>query len=859
MHASRSFLLAASLVGAGFAARAQSATVTQGSTAPALSVSKKGALTELALAGGAQFRSTAASVKNPRLIALPGSQGVAVTWSEVDADGAATPWYAISQNGREFATVQPTSYQIGMEQASFDPLLSVPDLAAAGMVWDGEVYLVQFATQVLDEYRSALEALGARTYDHIVNHTLLVRMDPVVRDQVEALPIVRWVGAFQPVLRLEPGLRAALDAKKLEASRVYNLMVFERGPQQKGLVAGVIASMGGGVRELFPSGFRLVAELSPAQVVALAGLPEVAAIDSWGAPEVDLDIVRQFSGANYLQTQTGFTGQGVRGEVMDTGCYTAHPDFQHDGGVLIHTGNNPSDDHGTQVTGVVFGDGTGNSTWKGVLPNGKIVFAAYSVLGDRYVHTAQLVNPALPYQCVFQTNSWGNPQTSSYTTISAEMDDILFINDIVISQSQSNTGSTLSRPEAWAKNIVAVGGIVHNDTLTKNDDFWNGASIGPAEDGRIKPDLAHFYDAVTTPASGGGYAGFCCTSNATPCTIGHFGLFFQMWHNNVWNNGAAGATVFASRPHAMTAKAALINTAGQWTFTGTNHNLTRTHQGWGYADVQKLYDTRNNTIFVNQTDVLNNLATKSYVVNVTAGSPQLKVTMVYRDPKGVVGAALHRINDLTLKVTSPSSTVYWGNNGLSAGLWSTSGGVANTKDTVENVFVPNPAAGNWTVDVIGSDINTDVVTGTPGNNADYALWITGAAAVPCVPVVNYCTAKLTSTGGLPAIGSTGTPSIVTQNLVVTLGGAIPSSTSNVFWGLGPATLPFAGGLLCVAPPITRGPPSTTSPAGTDSFPVTITMQMIGQTFYYQWWFRDAGSVPDPIGISGGLQVSFCNS
>ncbi len=859
MYASRSLLLAATLAGAGFAARAPVASAAQAQSAPELSVVRHGAQTELALAGQAPFHRTGARVHQARSIALPGSQGIVATWSETGADGAVTPWYAISSDGRGFATVRPTSYHIGMELASFDPLLSVPDLSTPGLAWDGQVYLVQFVSQVLAEYRSALEELGARTYDHIVNHTLIVRMDPVVRDQVEQLEFVRWIGPFQPALRMEPGLRAALASGELEQNRVYNLMVFERGLEQKELVAGVIASMGGVVRELSPSGFRLVAELSPSQVASLLSLPEIAGIDPWGPPEVDLNIVRQFSGADYLQTQTGFGGQGVRGEVMDTGCDVNHPDFQHDGGVLIHTANNPSTSHGTQVTGIVFGNGTGNPTWKGIMPNGKIVFAAYTVLGDRYAHTAQLVNPALPYQCVFQTNSWGNPQTSSYTSISAEMDDILFINDILITQSQSNTGSTLSRPEAWAKNIVSIGGINHNNTLTKNDDSWGGASIGPATDGRLKPDLAHFYDNVTAPAAGGGYGVFSGTSCATPCTIGHFGLFFQMWHNNIWNNGASGATVFDSRPHAMLAKAALINTAGQWTFSGTNHNLTRTHQGWGYADMQKLYDTRNNTIFVNQTDILDNLATKTYVVNVAAGAPELKVTMVYRDPKAVVFTGLHRINDLTLRVTAPNSTIYWGNNGLNAGLWSTSGGVANNKDTVEKVFIQNPAAGNWTVDVIGSDINTDIVPGTAGNNADFALWITGVAATPCVTPPVYCTAKLTSGGSLPAIGSTGSPSIVTQNFVVTLSGAMPSSTSNVFWGGAPAATPFAGGFLCVAPPVTRGPASSTSPAGADSFPVTITPLMVGQTLYYQWWFRDVNSVPDPLGLSNALEVTFCNS
>ena len=66
--------------------------------------------------------------------------------------------------------------------------------------------------------------------------------------------------------------------------------------------------------------------------------------------------------------------------------------------------------------------------------------------GNRYTHTSELVNPSLSYQAVLQSNSWGSNLTSSYTTISAEMDDIILDSDLLILQSQSNAGTTSSRP-----------------------------------------------------------------------------------------------------------------------------------------------------------------------------------------------------------------------------------------------------------------------------------------------------------------------------------------------------------------------------------------------------------------------------
>ncbi|MCG8352559.1 MAG: hypothetical protein MI924_32740, partial [Chloroflexales bacterium] len=114
----------------------------------------------------------------------------------------------------------------------------------------------------------------------------------------------------------------------------------------------------------------------------------------------------------------------------------------------------------------------------------------------------------------------------------------------------------------------------------------------------------------------------------------------------------------------------------------------------------------------------------TYLLDVDDDQP-LKVTMVYADPKGNPSASVQRINDLTLKVTSPSGVVYWGNNGLKAGNWSTSGGSANKIDTVENVFIQSPERGNWTVAVLGDEIVQDGHVETSALDADYALVATG--------------------------------------------------------------------------------------------------------------------------------------
>jgi hypothetical protein len=142
------------------------------------------------------------------------------------------------------------------------------------------------------------------------------------------------------------------------------------------------------------------------------------------------------------------------------------------------------------------------------------------------------------------------------------------------------------------------------------------------------------------------------------------------------------------------------------------NQLNRARQGWGMADVASLYNSRNALFIVNESDVLLNGQTKVYNVAVDPATPELSVTMAYSDPQGNPAAAQARINDLSLKVTAPDGTFYWGNNGLGASSSSSSGGVANTIDTVENVILQNPTPGNWTIEVTATQLVQD---GRPRN------------------------------------------------------------------------------------------------------------------------------------------------
>jgi hypothetical protein len=662
---------------------------------------------------------------------VPGSVGsdptgsaLFVTWTEGDDQR----WSAFSRDGgATWSEPRPNAGILRLRDSATRPADATPfvspDLRLAP---DGRLFIVQFHTISLPEWRKGLAESGAEILAFFPDNAHLSRMSESAREQVEALEFVQRIEPYHPAYRIEPELRDWLDGAAGGEEMRVRVMVFEWGPTAKQRVRSAAESNGARIAQYWPSGHVLELWVDRDQLRSLAGHDDVMWIDRWSAPETDMDLVREDAGIDWVEDNLGFCGQGVHGEVMDNGIDDNHPDLDL---LKLHTPSGEAS-HGTSTYGIVWGngdrDGDGDAAATGHMPcpQSRGYFAANSV-ADRYAHTEELKGP--PYFASFQSNSWGSNRTTSYTSTSAGMDDIIWRLDIAITQSQSNAGNQNSRPQAWAKNIISVGGIRHYNTLDPSDDAWAfGASIGPAEDGRIKPDVNYWYDSVYTTTLGGGYTNFGGTSAATPEVAGILGIVAQMWAENVWGTDPQGATVFEKQPHASTFKALLINNAQQYDFAGASDDLTRTHQGWGRPSARIAYDRAATSFIVDENYNLALGQTQAFDVFVPENETELKITMVYPDPPGTTSATLHRINDVDLRVTSPGGDLYHGNYGLGVSTHSTPGGSPNSVDTVENVFVNNPESGTWTVEIEAVEVNQDAVLASPETDVTFALVVTGA-------------------------------------------------------------------------------------------------------------------------------------
>ncbi len=285
-------------------------------------------------------------------------------------------------------------------------------------------------------------------------------------------------------------------------------------------------------------------------------------------------------------------------------------------------------------------------------------------------------------------------------------------------------------PAQIAKNVLTVGAIrdIPGGYRSPGDVVLASfSSAGPADDGRIKPDIVAngvgVYSTVADhdAAYEGGWSG---TSMAAPNTSGTLGLLLNHWRNE-YGGGAP------NDPLASTLKALVIHTAGE---AGATPGPDYEH-GWGVLDAVAAADH----ITLDQTEPLaiqeRTLAqgeTYELELDPTPGAPELRVTCVWTDPPGAeapwaldpITPAL--VNDLDVRLfrlDAPDVHYPWRLNRNDPAAPATNFD-DNDVDNVEQIVVPAPPAGaryRLTVSHKGTLAN--------GPQA-YSLLITGVTDAP---------------------------------------------------------------------------------------------------------------------------------
>lgn len=316
------------------------------------------------------------------------------------------------------------------------------------------------------------------------------------------------------------------------------------------------------------------------------------------------------------------------------------------------------------------------------------------------------------------TNSWGSPFSSTMFYFGADVDQYLYQNpQALILFAAGNYGYTSNHrgtitQQCSSKNVVAVGS---SETTLFSDSVNNVAyysSEGPANDGRIKPDIIAPGASLFSARSNGINGKSCSTvaksgtSMASPAAAGAAALIMQYFEDaGYWAKNCNKIYWFCKpiRPSGLLLKVILLHSGSQLTKKhGISDALDQllgappdNVQGYGRIQLSNVLPLNGkfnfDLYFADLFGLAENSATY-FKVYVAESSKPLKITIGWYDPPGSALAARALINDISMSVSAPDSTVYYGNGGKGYD-------VINVN---EQIYIPKPVVGLWKVKVFAN-------------------------------------------------------------------------------------------------------------------------------------------------------------
>jgi hypothetical protein len=303
---------------------------------------------------------------------------------------------------------------------------------------------------------------------------------------------------------------------------------------------------------------------------------------------------------------------------------------------------------------------------------------------------------------------------------------------------------------ALAKNTITVGAV--NDAVTSGTRDLAKATLttytswGPADDGRIKPDIVANGSSLVSPASTSdtAYSSLSGTSAAAPVVSSIAALLTQYWINT---RGTLTPTISGLK--SSTLKALLIHGADDLGNPGPDYKF-----GWGLANGKKSLDIIKNNNIKPQDKILQELQFQSPHEQefYWDKSSEIVATICWTDPRGSNSFIEDSnvpslVNDLDIIIIDPN-----GNQHLPfvmpfttartlASMNSPATRGVNSVDNVEMIRINNPVSGKYRVIVTSkTNINANspqeyclIITGTQKSNPDpdpeagsYETWATNA-------------------------------------------------------------------------------------------------------------------------------------
>ncbi|MCM2258315.1 MAG: S8 family serine peptidase, partial [Vicinamibacteria bacterium] len=683
-------------------------TITAGSHQAQLIVDPLAAISEASESNNVASRtfSIAPDIRvNPLTLSFLGSGNTVPT----AGPGAAAPGAEVRG-----ATATPRrDRRIHLRSGSFDPLehgqsAAGYDAGAAVAVASasaGRHVVLQFESTVSPEEREALAQRGIRLLRYLPTNAYWAAVEPGAGRLAGTSEGggVRAAWTLPGEHKLTPELaRGAFPRTARQADGRVRVVVrvFDdvAAPEAQAALASV---RGAELLELRSERSWLVAT-TPERIGAIAALDAVESVEP--APGLraadNLVAAGRIRASDAWAAPYSLSGLGVAVGIWDEDAVASHGDFG--ARLSVHDAGTPSS-HSTHVAGTVGGSGAGNASARGMASQAQLHSwnwddDALEMRSAAQAGTVDISNHSYGWIAgwYFDGSTWvdeGPALFGAYTSEAADWDALVAETGLLPFKSSGNdrddgpdwpAGPRTDGPydtisgQGNAKNLVTVGATTDADGMT------SFSSWGPADDGRVKPDVCANGSGLLSTQPGGSYASFSGTSMASPSAAGAAALLQQRYESQT-----------GQRPRPDELKALLLHGAVDLAPAGPDYQC-----GFGLLDVKASADLVRNGLW-RTGSIASTGQAQTFTVAIAAGTPRFKATLVWTDPPGSTSAATALVNDLDVWLESPTGAISrpWVLNGASPSAAATQG--ENRVDNVEQVVVQSPAAGNWIVHVSG--------------------------------------------------------------------------------------------------------------------------------------------------------------
>lgn len=558
----------------------------------------------------------------------------------------------------------------------------------------GRYYMVvQFSVLPTQEKRAAIEAMGVRLLDYLPDNAYIASLP-------EGLDLGRLTGyGVRGFVVPDRSLRLSEELFKGEypawAMRgdAVELVVM---PYRDIALGSVLTDLRGRFQVIEEYGHPRFATVRvlPSQLDALLSLPYVQFLEPVAPASTPDDIRgRSLHRSNVINSSYGagrhFDGTGVTIGLADDGLIGPHIDYK---GRLTQYATSNTGTHGDMTAGILFGAGNRNPD---IMGHATGAYLHYWDIGG-YVHILDAVANFASLAVIITSTSYSQGQGGMYTTDAEFIDDQIYDNPHLVHVFSAGNAGTANHGygagAGWA-NITggykASKSVITCGNLTNMDALDNTSSRGPADDGRIKPDIcANGTDQLSTDAPntdqvGGG------TSAAAPSVAG---CVTQLYHAYKTLNGGAN-------PHSALIKACILNTGEDLGNPGPDYRY-----GWGRINALRAVRLLEGNQYIK--DSVSQGQTDNHTITVPAGTQELRVMVYWTDYAGNPSASVALVNNLNMTVTN--GTVYqpWildptpNATNLNANAVR---GVDNLNN-MEQVTITNPVAGTTTITIAGTSV-----------------------------------------------------------------------------------------------------------------------------------------------------------